>query len=428
MASAVLALLLLAPPATALELHVDPSSGPFYSVADARDHLRTLRDAAGHLPAGGARVLLHGGTHTPFVLDPVLDSGAAGSPVTYAAFGDGPAVVSGGVELPASAFTAAAGKPGQYEVDLTKFGLGPADFGSLPDVGDTIHLCSQLSPTHLKMQFFHPGTRTYLARYPNLLPNGDWQFMHAAGGGTNGFTISGSNGGNRVLGWAKEEAPYAHGYWSWDWADGILKITGVQPNHNDHGKQASKHNISVSTAPLQQPAKSHARWVGINLLSELDTVGEFYISKAGVLTYMPPTPPSSWEVNPVVSRNTTCITVTATQHIRIEGLEIAYCKGTGIEAGNTVHQPGGNAQLPGLVLNVSVSGVTVHSIGGTGVDMRGRSSGIRDSVLRDIGCRAMVVHGGNATTLEPGHMWAINNTISHFALYVKPSLHIVAGY
>ena len=118
-----------APAAAALELHVDPSHGPFYSVASARDHLRTLRDAAGRLPAGGARVLLHGGTHAPFVLDPLLDSGSAGSPVVYAAFGDGPAVVSGGVELPASAFTAAAGKPGQYEVDLAKFGLGPADFG-----------------------------------------------------------------------------------------------------------------------------------------------------------------------------------------------------------------------------------------------------------------------------------------------------------
>ena len=59
------------------------------------------------------------------------------------------------------------------------------------------------------MQLFHPGTQTYLARYPKLLPNGDWQFMHAAGGGPSGFNISGANGMDRVLGWAKEEAPYA---------------------------------------------------------------------------------------------------------------------------------------------------------------------------------------------------------------------------
>jgi hypothetical protein len=124
-------------------------------------------------------------------------------------------------------------------------------------------------------------------------------------------------------------------------------------------------------------------------------------------------------VNPVVSRNATCITVTGTQHIHIEGLEIAYCKGTGIEAGNTVHQPGGNAQLPGLVRNVTISGVHIHSIGGTGVDMRGRNSGIRDSNLHDIGCRGMVVHGGNATLLEPGHMFAINNTARNFAQYKR---------
>jgi hypothetical protein len=401
----------------AIELHVDPATGPFLSVEAARDHLRTQRDVDGRLPSGGARVLLHKGTHAPFVLDPVRDSGALGAPITYAAFGDGPAVVSGGVQVPASAFTPAAGKPGVFNTDLQKLGLGPSDFGSLPDVGDTIHICDQL--TYLKMQLFHEGTQTNLARFPNVRANGDWQFLHAANGGNASFSFSGVHGGDRVLAWAKEEEPYVQGYWAFDWADGILRITDVQPNHRDHGKQGYKHNITVSTAGPAGPGKRNARWFGLNLLSELDDVGEYHISKAGVLSYMPASPPSTWKVSPVVSRNVTCITIAGTQHVHIEGLEIAHCKGTGIEAGHTVEQPGGNAQLPGGITNVSVSSVTIHSIGGTGVDMRGRGSGIRDSVLHNIGCRAAVIHGGNATMLESGHMFATNNTISLFAQYKR---------
>lgn len=155
-------------------------------------------------------------------------------------------------------------------------------------------------------------------------------------------------------------------------------------------------------------------------------MGEYVISKAGILSYMPASPPSSWKVNPVVSRNATCITIAGTQHVHIEDLEIAHCKATGIEAGHTVEQPGGNAQRPGSVVNVSVNNVTIHSIGGTGVDMRGHSSGIRDSDLHDIGCRAAVIHGGNATLLESGNMFATGNNISMFALYKRtymPGIH-----
>ena len=44
---------------------------------------------------------------------------------------------------------------GVFSADLTKLGLTAADFGSLPDIGHTIHICDQL--TSLKMQLFHEG-------------------------------------------------------------------------------------------------------------------------------------------------------------------------------------------------------------------------------------------------------------------------------
>jgi hypothetical protein len=76
------------------------------------------------------------------------------------------------------------------------------------------------------------------------------------------------------------------------------------------------------------------------------------------------------------------------------------------QAGATVEQPGGNASLPGRVSDFAVVDVTVHSIGGTGVDLRGVRSGITGSTISGIGCRGAVVHGGNATALEMGLNWA----------------------
>ena len=84
-----------------------------------------------------------------------------------------------------------------------------------------------------------------------------------------------------------------------------------------------------------------------------------------------------------------------------QGLTISHCKAVGVEAGNTLEQPGGGpAQGPGLVHNVHVDGCTISGIGGTGIDIRGVGSGVKNSVIHDIGCRGAVVHGGNATQVR----------------------------
>ena len=227
--------------------------------------------------------------HAPFALEGALDSGSAASPVTYAAIpGSGPVIVSGGVAVPASAF-AAAGQPGVFRADLTRLGVTPMDLGSYPSVGETVDGCDQLQ--YLKMQMWHDSTRTFLARYPNLQANGDWAFLNAASGSASGFSVQAADQA-RVMRWVSEEAPYVHGYWDWDWADQILGVTNIS---------SIKGVVTVSTAAAAGVGKTNARWVGLNLLSELDAVGEYYISKSGVLSYMPSTPPASWASAPIVS-------------------------------------------------------------------------------------------------------------------------------
>jgi hypothetical protein len=130
-----------------------------------------------------------------------------------------------------------------------------------------------------------------------------------------------------------------HGYWDWDWADGILKVTGITKANTTWLARSpsppTPSNVEVSTAGPAGVGKHNARFVGLNLLSELDQVGEFFISKAGMLSYMPAGPPGGWSSPPVVSRNVSCINATGTSHVTIKGLTVAHCKGYGIEVGGT---------------------------------------------------------------------------------------------
>ncbi|MEN6496176.1 MAG: hypothetical protein ABFD16_17990, partial [Thermoguttaceae bacterium] len=89
-----------------LTLHLAPSgddkgsgeaNSPLATLEGARDAVRTLKSRGG-LPAGGVRIVLHGGTYRlekPLVLTPD-DSGTAEAPVVYAAAPGETPIVSGG--------------------------------------------------------------------------------------------------------------------------------------------------------------------------------------------------------------------------------------------------------------------------------------------------------------------------------------------
>ena len=254
--------------AAELQLHVHPTAGDdnhdgtsraqaFRTVVAARDAIRARRSKH----TGGATVLLHSGTHGAFALDAELDSGAADFPIRYTAAPGAapPPLISAGAQIPKAAWTAAGGDmpKGVVMADLNKLGL--TDFGSLPHSGgQTVDACDQLASQ--KMQLFHMANAMVLARYPNLTPDGDWLFLYATAGITDGFSIAAGANATRVLGWAKEEAPFVHGYWAWDWADSIQAIVGAK---------SAADGVEV-TLPKGQTSKKHARFFGLNLKSELE--------------------------------------------------------------------------------------------------------------------------------------------------------------
>ena len=393
----------------ATTFHVDPAAGgdisgdgspklPYYSVAAARDALRLLRSAT---ESGGATVLLHEGVHAPFALDASLDSGTPDFPIRYGAPPGANAVVSAGVQVPKSAWTAWAGHPHVLTADLAALGL--SDFGALPKSGGQIDSCNQLSGG--KMQLFHNASAMVLARYPNVAPDGDWRFLYVTAGTKDGFSIEKGANATRVLRWAKEEAPFVHGYWSWDWADSIQSMVGAT-------QDASSGSVSVSLPP-PQVSKKHARFFGVNLLSELDVPNEFFIDSKGKIYYYPAAPMTEWIDIPTVSVNMTAVSLDGTSHVSLENVTVAHAKGTGVSAKK--------------VSDVVLKNCTVYGHGANGVVIEdGFRSGITDSEVYDVGCIGVTLGGGDFETLTPGLNFALRNHIHHMANFKRtyqPGLH-----
>ena len=87
------------------------------------------------------------GVYAPLHLHP-QDSGVPGAPVVYAGRrasglhdGGAPPLISGGVHLPASAFTAWTGHPGAVQADLSAL---PLDYGEMGAGGGNSGNCTQV--------------------------------------------------------------------------------------------------------------------------------------------------------------------------------------------------------------------------------------------------------------------------------------------
>ena len=202
-------------------LYVDCSGGsdagdgsaahPFQTLSRARDALRALQPLT-----APARVTVVSGDCYPrdgsgavdFSL-PVLaleprDSGTAAAPITYAAGGGAPRLLSGAA-VPLAAWRSTS-QPGVFAVDLGPAGLDVARYGfGGPDASG----CGGGA-----MELFCGGVPATVARYPNVAANGDPQWINilAVEDAKTTFTTRDT----RVLAWANESRAWLHGYWAFD--------------------------------------------------------------------------------------------------------------------------------------------------------------------------------------------------------------------
>lgn len=345
---------------------------PFLTLTRARDAVRLIRRP---LPPGGVAVHLRAGVHhivasaaaTAVLELTAEDSGAADAPIVWRAHHgeEGHVLVSAGLPVPTSAFSPVPASfshsPGNSHVlqaNLTA--LGARELGGIQEVltprqGGPANFSWPMSRPEL---FFQRRPMT-LAQWPNLCgPNRSitWAQMENtyrnAENRTVGFTFNPATQLScpatqpKLAEWAAEAAshdPWLHGYWQWDFADGYIPMAAL--SLTGAGLPGVSVGAKIGTGFQNDASKIGARFYALNLKSELDAVGEYYIERSngsasaraqrGMLFFMPP--PAAGELSGVidgafVSQLPAVISLSnQTSFVRFEDLRLEHSTGSAVQ-------------------------------------------------------------------------------------------------
>jgi hypothetical protein len=393
----------------------------FATLERARDAVRALKKSGGGLPPGGVTVWLAGGTYElrkTFEMGPE-DAGTAASPVVYRAVPGAEVRLSGGREIPASAFgpvtdTAVRARLDPAARDVVRVAdlraLGITNFGKMMLRG----FDRRLAPAGLEL-FFNDEPMT-LAQWPNhgfamtgrILDSGvpvtrPDQVAPRADPATLRGTFEFSN--ERIRRWAGVRDAWVFGYWCWDWADEYLPVQSVD---------VEKRQITLGRAH-RYGLRDSKRFRVLNLLEELDRPGEWYLDREfGLLYFWPPSPLAGARI--VVSiLDQPLISLAETSHVLLRGLVIEAGRASGVRI------VGGSDN--------TVAGCVIRNLGTVGVHIGDRAeyantvyatrggerNGVRSSELYHLGEEAIILSGGDRKTLTASGNFAINNGIHRYA-------------
>lgn len=386
------------------------TDGPFATIERARDEIRRKKNL-GVLPASGTSVEISGGVYQldqPFTLTEE-DSGSVTAPILYQArIGDDVRLVGGPTLSPAlfkpvtapdilrRLDPAAHNKVLQFDLhklgrdDLSplKEGIG----GDEPDPG---------------VQLFFKNEPMTLARWPNESAVTIQNTLNVKPINIRG--IKGDGGGqfiykgHRPARWVGEPNIWLHGYWFWDWSDERVRVKSISPD---------KHVITIASPQHRYGYRKGQPYYAVNILSELDSPGEWYIDRGtSILYFWPPsnitdgTTQLSWIPN--------IVSINGASHLRLHGMTMEAARQTAVVINGAV--------------DVRLSACTIRNSGGSGVliGLGSSNSGVAGCDLYNLGDDGIRLSGGDRKTLTSAKLYADNNHIHHYSRWnhsYKPAI------
>ncbi|MCY2930743.1 MAG: right-handed parallel beta-helix repeat-containing protein [Planctomycetota bacterium] len=365
------------------------ADGPFATLERARDELRRAKQR-GTLPRAGAVVLVRGGRYAvgrTFTLG-AEDSGSAQGPILYRAYPGETPVFSGGVRL--SGFAPVADPA--VRARLSEASRDKVVQVNLKACGVTNILPPRLggfgSPagfkTHPAMELFFDGRALPLARWPNEgwariadVSEKDGPVIKPHEGiRANGFTYE----GDRPSRWTGDKDILLHGYWCWDWADSYERVAAIDP---------AARRIALTPPCHEYGFRKGQRYYALNLLSELDAPGEWYIDRASGVLYLYPPSEAGKAIVELSVMPAPLVQADGASHVTFRGLTWELGAGDGVIISGGEH--------------CVLAGCTVRRFGGNGVEVRGGTGhNVRSCDIYSMGRGGVGLAGGDRRTLSPG--------------------------
>lgn len=330
-------------------------SDPFATIVKARDAVRELRRGAADV---AATVWIKGGIYrldSTLVLDR-RDSGTATAPVVYRAWGDDEVRIVGGTQLPVSAASAVTdpdilkqlggADASKHVVVFDLSLLGMTNYGRLRKHGHGLPVVT--APIEL---FFNQQAMT-LAQYPN---QGSMKIGKVIDpGSVPRFGDDSNRGGvfeytdRRHERWVGLDDVWLQGTFMWGYADDMIRVESID-TLSRQVKLTTPHMYGIGTgAPYRQ-------YVALNILSELDSPGEWYLDRvSGKLYFWPPGPLDGSEIF-VSILEAPLVKLMNVSYVTIRDWTVEFGRGMGI------YMEGGEHDM--------IAGCTVRNVGTTGILM-----------------------------------------------------------
>ena len=383
---------------TLAEPNAAQSDGPFATLERARDEIRK-RKAAGGLPAGGLTVAVRAGVYPltrTFELT-AQDAGTETAPVTYRAYPGETVHLSGGVSLPAAAFTPVTdakvrrrldGAVRDQVVHVDLRALGITELGSVP---------ARFFSAPALPELFYDDQPMTLARWPDqgwttiakIIDPGTAPDKGTAGGV---FEYDGEHAQR----WNVDAGVWLLGYWCYDWYPEAIRVKSID---------AATRQITLAAPALytvKQGNPSPRRYCAMNLLEELDQPGEYYIDRTAGLLYVLPPGPLAGKRLVLSTLNAPVVALRETANVVIRGFVVE----AGLSHGVQVSGGSGNRIQACEVRNVRALGVSVD--GGTLHRVEGCD-------VHDTGTGGIRLAGGDRKVLTPAGHEALNNHVWRFS-------------
>lgn len=408
-------------------------SAPFKTLEKARDAIRELKSANG-LPKGGVTVYLREGEYnrtSSFELTE-QDSGTASSPITYKAYENDKVSIMGGYNLDTTTVTSVTDQvildrlPQEArdkirQIDLKALGI--TEYGQISKAG---YGWPKTAPAP---ELFVNGESLTLARYPKTgfmttetvveqgfiprdhmpdMPEGDPshqsyvpadQWMSKPGPI---FRYSDPH----VDKWAQESDPWLFGYWRWDWADDNLQIKSIDTTNK---------TIEV-VQPSMYGVISGQRYYAFNMLSELNTPGEWYLDRTSGILYLYPEKDLNGSEMQISVLDTPLVNMNKTNFTTFMDITLEISRGHGIKMmecsdNRIVHCT--FRRLGQKAVLIGEEGVVDDGCTG------GSNNGVVSCDIYETGQGGIHLLGGNRLTLTPGGNFAENNHIYTYARILR---------